>query len=161
MIKILVVSDIHYPDRITKIPDIKEIAKDCDGIICLGDYTKREVLDYLKSIAKNFFGIYGNMDEDKVKNELTRVLYFSIENIKIGLFHGNGGPSGIEERVRKELGDRVDAYIFGHTHKQACHYIFEKFYFNPGALSGPDATYGYLFVEQNNIWGEIHRLTGK
>ncbi len=161
MIKILVVSDIHYPDRIMKMPDLKDIAKDCDAIISLGDYTKKEVLDYLRGIAKNFFGVYGNMDEEEIKKELTRVLYFNIENIRIGLFHGNGGLSGIEERVRKELGDRVDAYIFGHTHKQFCRYIFEKFYFNPGALSGHEATYGYLFVQQNNIWGEIHSLTGK
>lgn len=72
MTKILVISDIHYPDRIVNFPDISDAYEGCDGIIGIGDYTSVEILDYLKSLTRNFFGVCGNMDSEKIKEILPK-----------------------------------------------------------------------------------------
>lgn len=152
---ILVVSDIHYPDRISKIPDLSLYIKDVDAIFALGDFTSFDVLKYLDSFGKAVYSVYGNMDEMFIKSHLRDKFMLEIEGVSIALTHGNGGPSGIEERVSKMFNKKFDAYIFGHTHQSLNEYVDDVLFFNPGAISHITPSLGFLYVENKNVWGKI------
>ncbi|MGB9832526.1 MAG: metallophosphoesterase family protein [Caldisericum exile] len=155
MIKILVVSDIHYPDRVSVIPDLSKFAIDVNAIFALGDFTSFDVLNYLNSLKKIVYAVYGNMDEPLLKEHLREKISIEIEGLKVCLTHGNGGPKGIEERIRATFEARCNAFVFGHTHQPMNKYIDETLYFNPGSLAIQNPSLGYLFVEDGNIWGDI------
>lgn len=158
MIKILVLSDIHFPDRLAELPNLTEIAAGSDAVFCLGDFTTVEVVSYLKSLTKNFVGVRGNMDEHQVRQSLPEKMILTYGGVKIGITHGKGPPFGIQERVKKIIGKDVDAYLFGHSHEAFNSYIDEKLFFNPGAISSRERTYGYIYIEQGSIWGEIRKI---
>ncbi len=154
----MAVSDIHYPNRRTDIPDLKEYAKDASLIFGLGDFITEEVIQYLRSFGKPFVGVYGNKDNDNIKETLPKTTTLKIDGIRVGLYHGNGGPQGIENRVKKAFGKkRLDAYIFGHSHIAVNRHINNAFYFNPGTLSGMRQTIGFIYIDFKNVWGEIKK----
>ena len=157
IIKILVVSDIHYPDRISNIPDLSEYAENVNLIFATGDFTNIKVLEHLKSFNVPVVAVYGNMDSLTLKQSLSETYIIKIEGLKIGLYHGNGPPNRIEQRVKNSFKKKLDAYIFGHSHKPMNKNIDGAFYFNSGALSGRVPTLGFLYVDFGNIWGEIKK----
>ncbi len=159
MIKILVVSDIHFPDRRETIPELSEYVKDVNLIFALGDFTAKEVLKYLQSFHIPVAAVHGNMDEQSLKMSLPKTHIVKIEGLKIGLFHGNGGPSGIEHRVKNAFKRELDAYVFGHSHKTTNKIINGSLYFNPGTLCGNIQTIGFLYIDFGNIWGKIQRFS--
>ncbi len=156
MIKILVVSDIHYPIRRLELPNLERYVSKADMILGLGDFVDIQVVSYLKSFGKPFAGVHGNMDFDDVKRSLPETFVLNVGGINIGLYHGNGGPKGIEKRVFSKFnGKNIDAYLFGHSHKPVNRYIDGKFYFNPGTLCGARQTLGFVYIDFDNIRGEI------
>ncbi|BAL81056.1 metallophosphoesterase family protein [Caldisericum exile] len=155
MIKILVVSDIHYPDRISVIPDLSAFVRDVDAIFALGDFTSIDVLNYLNSFKKAVYAVFGNMDELIIREHLKDKIMVNIGGLKVCLTHGSGGPKGIEERIRASFETKCDAYVFGHTHQPMNRYIDEILLFNPGSLAIQNASLGYLYAEDKNIWGDI------
>jgi phosphoesterase, MJ0936 family len=155
MIKILVVSDIHFPDRISVIPDLSAYVKDVNAIFALGDFTSIEVLNYLNSFKKVVYAVFGNMDEPLIKEHLKDKISVEIGGLRVCLTHGSGGPKGIEERIKSSFEKHCDAYVFGHTHQPMNKYINESLFFNPGSLAIQMPSLGFLFVEDGNIWGDI------
>lgn len=160
MIKILVVSDIHFPDRRDTIPDLSEYINDIDLIFALGDFTTFEVLNYLKGFGTPVSAVHGNMDEQLLKRNLPETHTVKIDGVKIGLFHGNGGPSGIEKRVRSKFKNELDAYLFGHSHRAMNKIINGSLFFNPGTLCGNNKTIGILYIDFGNVWGKIIKFDG-
>lgn len=141
------------------IPDLSFYINKVDIIFALGDFTSIEVLNYLKSFKKSVFAVYGNVDDSSVKAYLPETLIVNVNNLKIGLYHGRGMPIGIEKRVESAFSENLNAYIFGHTHMPVNKFINEKLFFNPGTASGIKSTIGILYIDFNNIWGEILRLS--
>jgi putative phosphoesterase len=150
-----VVSDIHMPDRIDKIPDIGEYINSSELIFALGDFTTLAVWEYLKGFRKPIYAVYGNMDEAKLKGLLPSKREIEIDGIKIGLTHGTGTPINIEKRVSAEFEKSLNAYVFGHSHIALNKVINGSLYFNPGALSYIEHSFGFLYIEQKKIWGEL------
>lgn len=120
-----------------------------------GDFITSEVLEYLNSFGKEVHAVFGNMDEPLLKETLPETLELKIEGLKIGIYHGNGPPQGIEERVKAKFKDIMDAYIFGHTHYPISEVIEHSLYFNPGTVTGYKASLGFLYIEFKKIYGEI------
>ncbi len=61
--KIGVFGDTHIPDRADKIrEDIKKALYECDLILCTGDLTGEEVVDFIKASGKKYKIVRGNMD---------------------------------------------------------------------------------------------------
>ncbi|MGB9695416.1 MAG: metallophosphoesterase family protein [Caldisericaceae bacterium] len=150
-----VVSDIHCPDRISAVPDIGEYILSSDVVFALGDFTRASVLEHIRGFGRQVYAVNGNMDEAKLKLELPSKRIVEIEGFKIGLTHGVGAPLGIDKRVASSFDRKLDAYVFGHSHISVNRTIEGSLYFNPGALSAREPSFGFLYVEQKNIWGEI------
>jgi hypothetical protein len=130
-VKIGVLSDTHisgYNENLKKI--INEHFSDVDLIFHAGDLVDLCVLDLFGD--KEVRAVCGNMDNQRVKQELPEQLLMDINGFKIGLIHGWGSPEGMERKLADKLG-KIDCIVFGHTHYPVNKRIDGVYFFNPGS----------------------------
>ena len=150
--RIGVVSDTHVTS-FAEVPDRILVAlAEVDLIIHAGDFVTKDVFDGLKRLGE-VKAVWGNMDSNELKRILPEKELLLIEEKRIGITHGSGGPYGIEDRVSRMFKD-VDVIIYGHSH-QAKNEIKEGIlFFNPG---GARNSFGILTVGKE-VKGEIVNL---
>ena len=128
----LVVGDIHFPDRSKQFPSFLPKS---DVVAGTGDYTNHTALFEVASLAPVFIGVVGNSDRSIPLPERTSFIY---RNVLFGLFHGHGiHPRGDLEQlyaVAKELG--VEVLLTGHTHKLGVIQYKDVIIANPGSATG-------------------------
>ena len=131
MIKIGLISDTHsYLDS-----KVFEYFKEVDEIWHLGDVGDVKVLEDLRAF-KIVRGVYGNIDDEKIKNELPLDNRFILEDFDIWLTHIGGYPGAYSSRVRQILNIKPpDIFICGHSHilKVMRDTKYNMMCFNPGA----------------------------
>lgn len=130
-VKIGVLSDTHisgFDKNLKKIID--EHFSDVDLIFHAGDLIDLSVLELFGE--KEVRAVCGNMDSQRVKQDLPEQLLMDINGFKIGLIHGWGGPSGMERKLLDKLG-KLDCIVFGHTHYPVNRTIDGVYFFNPGS----------------------------
>jgi len=132
--KIGVISDTHLRRVTGEIKAIYEhYLADKDLILHAGDIVSMEIVDFLGS--KDFLGVHGNMDPPEVRELLPRKRVIEVGSCRVGLIHGGGPSSGLEDRVWGEF-QRVDAIVYGHSHRAANHLREGVLFFNPGTATG-------------------------
>jgi putative phosphoesterase len=96
--------------------------KDCDEVWHAGDFGEG-VLESLKSFAKGmpsgkmFKGVYGNIDDQKIRHEFPEQLVFNCEQVKVMMRHIGGSPPNYNPETRKELSiHKPQLFISGHSH---------------------------------------------
>ncbi|MBW2989561.1 metallophosphatase family protein [Candidatus Woesearchaeota archaeon] len=154
-----VISDTHIPAMAEKIPEkVFEIFKGADLILHAGDLVEPRVVEELKKIAP-VVAVKGNMDKfDDGFPE--KVVILINGRFKIGLFHGEGSPLELEERIITYFKD-VDCIVFGHSHHMFNEIREGVLLFNPG--SACDTTFtdinsiGILHINEK-IRGEIFKI---
>ena len=156
--KIGVVSDTHS----RPIPQqMLDEFKDVDLIVHAGDFCSMEDLKKFQKI-KPVKAVYGNMDEHKLCDLLPERDIFSWSNFKIGLYHGRGAAHQILDSVQKKFQDeKVDAVVFGHSHKTFNDELNGVLYFNPGSpndMCAPYCSYGTLEVKDGKLVGKIVKV---
>lgn len=129
--KILLLSDTHsyIDDRIL------EYAKNADEIWHAGDFGNLEVIDELKKVGK-LRGVFGNIDDAKIKAEFPEINIFECEKVKIFMIHIGGYPNKYAPKVRQKLKDeKPQIFISGHSHILKVMYDkeLEILHLNPGA----------------------------
>lgn len=151
-----VISDTHLTeidDRIVNLYD--RYLSHCDLVIHAGDIVNDEVLSIIK---KPTYAVKGNMD---VFSTLPIKRTIEILNKKIGIIHGYGAPSGIEERILKEFND-VHCIVYGHTHMPKSEIRDGVLLFNPGSPFdkrwAEKNSVGYLEITEESIKGIIKEL---
>ena len=150
--KIAVLSDTHVLS-FTEIPEkTREALSKVDLILHCGDFVARDVLEGLKRI-NDVRAVCGNMDSNELKKILPEKEVFIAGTKKIGIIHGWGAPSGIEDRVRRMF-DRLDVIIYGHSHVPQNKVIDGTLFFNPGRCQ---KCYGLLTIN-DRIETEIVNL---
>jgi putative phosphoesterase len=131
MKKIGLLSDTHsYLD-----PKIWKYFSEVDEIWHAGDVGSLDVIDQIKE-KKPLRGVYGNIDDNKMRQELPLDDIFEIEGIKVYITHIGGYPGTIKPRVKKVIKEtNPDLYICGHSH--ICKVMkdpeFNLIHMNPGA----------------------------
>lgn len=131
--KLGVISDTHISDRYEDIPArVARALKKVDLIVHAGDFTSLEYYRQLKSI-KPLLAVLGNIDTSQLNGILKEKETVILENYKIGVTHGTGGPEAVFENVKKIFNGSYDLVIFGHTHRPLCEKIGKTIYFNPGS----------------------------
>ena len=132
MRKILLLSDTHgYLDE-----KIIKYANSVDEIWHAGDVCDITIIDKLKQI-KPFKGVYGNIDDHKIRKELPVDSKFYCEDTYVWITHIGGYPSRYKKRVNDLLKTKnIDLLIFGHSH--ILKIIYDKknelLHINPGAI---------------------------
>ncbi len=86
-------------------------------ILHAGDFVITDVVDALEEIAPTF-GVLGNMDPFGQSERFPRRRIVEAGGFRIGLTHGDGAPKGLMERVQTHFpAEKLDAIVFGHSHK--------------------------------------------
>ena len=129
--KILLLSDTHsyIDDRIL------EYAKNADEIWHAGDFGNLEVIDELKKVGK-LRGVFGNIDDAKIRAEFPEIAIFECEKVKIFMIHIGGYPHKYAPRVKEKLKEeKPQIFISGHSHILKVMYDkeLEILHLNPGA----------------------------
>jgi putative phosphoesterase len=130
MTRIGLISDTHsFLDE-----KVLEYFKDCDEVWHAGDFGDG-VIDKLKDI-KSIKGVYGNIDDQKIRHEFPEQLVFNCEQVKVMMRHIGGSPPNYNPETRKELAiHKPQLFISGHSHILKVIYDdkIKCLHINPGA----------------------------
>ena len=149
--RIAVLADTHVNILEDLSKKIIDALSTVDLIIHAGDFTDVQLLKELKGL-RTVKAVQGNMDSRELKVMLPAKEIVEIENKRIGITHGSGGPGGIEERVRKVFeSDRIDIIVYGHSHQSQNKVLEDVFLFNPGKATD---SFGILTID-GGVKGEI------
>lgn len=153
--KIVVISDTHLPERADRLPaKLLEEIKSADMLVHAGDFVSPELFKELKSLCKNVKAVWGNMDPQEIREELTQKEIFKVGNFKIGLYHGCGAPSSMVDTLSAEFkNDKPDIIIFGHSHSAMNEKRAGILFFNPGSptdkVFAAANTYGIIEINDS------------
>jgi putative phosphoesterase len=157
--KIIVISDTHS----AVLPKVLQQAiSGAELVIHAGDLCDMGVLESLKG-AKDVKAVYGNMDGPELRKVLPRSMVISCDSARIGVFHGEGDPAHLLERVKGLFKDQaLSAVVFGHSHEPMNAVIDGVLYFNPGSptdsVRSPYLSYGILEVKGGQVKGRIVKI---
>lgn len=110
--QVLILSDNHgfYSDELDS-----HIAA-CDEIWHAGDIGSLESLAGFQK-GKIFRAVYGNIDDNEVRQAFSESLVFETEGLKILMTHIGGYPGKYPGRIKKWIVDeKADIFICGHSH---------------------------------------------
>ncbi len=109
--------------------------KNCDEIWHAGDFGSMEIAEKIGAY-KPLRGVFGNIDDAKIRYNYPEQLIFNCEEIKVMIRHIGGYPPKYNLETRKEIAiHQPQLFISGHSHilkimyddKQRCLHM------NPGA----------------------------
>ena len=112
MKRILLLSDTHsyMDDRILK------YAEDADEIWHAGDFGNLQVIEALEQL-KPLRGVYGNIDDAKIRTIFPEVSSFMCEEVKVLIIHIGGYPGKYSPLAKKEIeAHKPQLFISGHSH---------------------------------------------
>lgn len=131
MTKILLLSDTHsYIDK-----RILTYAKEADEVWHAGDFGSMNVIEELEKITI-LRGVYGNIDDAKVRAEFPEKLRFTCEEVEVLMIHIGGYPNKYSPLTKQELEKKKpQLFISGHSHILKVMYDKknELLHLNPGA----------------------------
>ncbi len=155
---IAIISDIH--DNLANLEKCLNWCKNnkITKIICPGDITNSETLNYLSNnFSGEIFLVSGNAElyEESELKEYKNINYggdtfvFKIANLNIGLCHQ---PEKIAKTL-KQSSEKLDFIFYGHTHKPWLEKRGDTNIINPGNLAGvfQEATFAYLDTETKTL----------
>lgn len=132
MIKILLLSDTHsYMDN-----DILKYVKQADEVWHAGDIGDLKVTDAIKAL-KPLKGVYGNIDDAKVRLEFPEHNRFMCEAVDVWITHIGGYPPKYNSRVYEGIKTNPPRlFICGHSHilKVMPDKKLNLIHMNPGAV---------------------------
>ena len=146
------ISDTHIPTRYKQLPkSVLSTFEEVDLILHAGDLVSLSVADTLKTIAP-LKAVHGNMCKWQVKNTFPEKLMIEVENLKIGLTHGSGGPSGYTNRLlQKFIDEKPDIIVSGHTHQPKAELVNGIMMLNPGSPTDSRNTVILLIVDRSTF----------
>ena len=116
--KVIVISDTHAQSLKELPPQLEKILTEGDLVIHCGDFTSKGILEEIKSQAREFIGVCGNMDPFDITQELPDEESLELEGKKVAITHPSwgGSPFRLGERLMKKF-PQADIILFGHTHR--------------------------------------------
>jgi putative phosphoesterase len=116
-------------------PKIYEFFKNCDEIWHAGDFGNMETADHLAAV-KPLRGVYGNIDDQKIRTVYKRHLKFRIEKVTVWMTHIGGYPGHYDKSAKPWIFENPPIlFISGHSH--ILKVIYDKkigtLHINPGA----------------------------
>ncbi len=148
--KIGVISDTHIGEDLNKLNAFLDIHMvDIDMLIHAGDYKSIDVIQTLKDY-KRFVGVWGNVDNDDIRECINEKEIIEIEDYRIGIFHGHGSKKTTIDRVYDAFdGENVDIIIFGHSHQPIIKTKNGILMLNPGSPTSKrkERWFSYIVLE--------------
>ncbi|KAH8770179.1 Vacuolar protein sorting-associated protein 29 [Diaporthe eres] len=139
---ILVIGDLHIPDRALDIPPkFKKLLAPgkISQSLCLGNLTDKPTYEYLRSISPDLKIVKGRFDVEATSLPLTQVVAHG--GLRIGFLEGFTLVSSEPDLLLAEANKLdVDVLCWGGTHKFECFEYMDKFFVNPGSATGAFST---------------------
>ncbi|KAM7190535.1 putative vacuolar protein sorting-associated protein [Rhypophila sp. PSN 637] len=139
---ILVIGDLHIPDRALDIPaKFKKLLAPgkIAQTLCLGNLTDKATYEYLRTMAPDLKIVRGRMDVEATSLPLTQVVTHG--SVRIGFLEGFTLVSSEPDLLLAEANKLdVDVLCWGGTHKFECFEYMDKFFVNPGSATGAFTT---------------------
>ena len=112
MTRIGLISDTHgYLDEA-----VFKHFETCDEVWHAGDFGDISLANSLKE-KKELKGVFGNIDNQAIRNEFSEQLVFMCEEVKVMIRHIGGSPPKYNPETRKELLlHQPQLFISGHSH---------------------------------------------
>lgn len=163
--------DLHIPHRSSSVPaKFKKllVPGKIQHILCTGNLCTKESFDYLKTLASDIHVVRGDFDENMSYPELKVV---TVGQFRIGLCHGHQVVPWDDTEslalIQRQLD--VDILITGHTHKFQAFEHEEKFYINPGSITGAYSpldskvapSFVLLDIQQSTVIAYVYQLIGE
>ncbi|UKZ64360.1 uncharacterized protein TrAtP1_005576 [Trichoderma atroviride] len=146
---ILVIGDLHIPDRALDIPAKfkKLLAPGKIGqTLCLGNLTDKHTYEYLRSVSPDLKIVKGRTDVEATSLPLTQVVTHG--GIRIGFLEGFTLVSTEPDLLLAEANRLdVDVLCWGGTHRFDAFEYMDKFFVNPGSATGAFVTGASLEAE--------------
>ncbi|MFO8052668.1 MAG: metallophosphoesterase family protein [Candidatus Omnitrophota bacterium] len=163
--RILVISDTHTTEPNKNLfSELDKEIKISDCCIHAGDFTTYSIYEELSKRIKTY-AVAGNMDDDLIVQKLPKKEVFNISDFTFALIHGSGTPSTIEQYIRyqfQENFEKIDIFVYGHSHQAADHKINNKIYFNPGSIGDTittsERTYGVIEIKNGALNRSIKKI---
>lgn len=155
------ISDTHIPDRANKLPEkVIDTFKGVDLILHSGDITDLTVIKKLEKISPTI-AVKGNMDRyNDLELPISKII--KIENVKIGLIHGEVYPKGDLQQLfylARQLD--VNILVSGHTHIASIDSIEDVLLVNPGSPTNPrlsDPSVMLMEINEGNVNLEVVKI---
>lgn len=142
---ILVIGDLHIPDRALDIPPkFKKLLSPgkIGQTLCLGNLTDRHTYEYLRSIAPDLKIVKGRFDVEATSLPLSQVVTHG--SLRVGFVEGFTLVSTEPDLLLAEAHKLdVDVLCYGGTHRFDAFEYMDKFFVNPGSATGAMTT-GWL-----------------
>lgn len=159
MKKIIILSDTHISGRARQLPQILlDACEDAEGIIHAGDWQTLDVFFELSAYAETV-GVAGNVDPWEIVDRFGRKRILTVDNLKIGIVHGDGFGKTTEERAWDAFANEgVDLIIFGHSHIPVIKQREGITLFNPGSPTDKrrQEQYSFGILEIGEQWQLKH-----
>ena len=132
MKKIILISDTHHSLDKRLFHHLEK----ADEIWHAGDIGDLSVTDKLKDFA-SLKAVWGNIDNNTIRNEFKETLYFKCEEVSIMITHIGGYPGKYNKKIRPIIEQKKpDIFISGHSHILKVMYDKKNdlLHMNPGAI---------------------------
>ncbi|KAG8675678.1 Vacuolar protein sorting-associated protein 29 [Fusarium poae] len=135
---ILVIGDLHIPDRALDIPaKFKKLLSPgkISQTLCLGNLTDKHTYEYLRSVSPDLKIVRGRYDVEATSLPLTQVVTHG--SLRIGFLEGFTLVSNEPDLLLAEANKLdVDVLCWGGTHRFDAFEYMDKFFVNPGSATG-------------------------
>jgi uncharacterized protein len=158
MTTIGVVSDTHMPRFGRALPRALKRglrAAKVERILHLGDLTDLLAVPLFEAIAP-FDAVAGNNDGDAIRERFGRRKIIQVEDVRIGMVHGDGKRGTTLGRAVEAFADeQVDVILFGHSHRPHVGSQGGVLVVNPGSPTdkrlNPAYSYAILTVDGGRV----------
>jgi len=139
MVLILVVGDLHIPNRAASVPEAFKkmlVPGRVQTVLCTGNLCVKEMYEYFKTLTADVHCVKGEYDD--WNKDLPDTDVIEIEDVKFGLIHGHQVvPWGDKDSLamwQRKLD--VDILLYGHTHITKTFEFDGHLFVNPGTMTG-------------------------
>jgi hypothetical protein len=119
VIRVGVVSDTHFPRFGRALPRALVRGLQRAGvtrIVHCGDFTDLLAVPLFEAIAP-LDAVAGNNDGDEIRARFGRRKILTIEDVRVGMVHGDGRRGTTHGRAREAFADeQVEVILYGHSH---------------------------------------------
>jgi putative phosphoesterase len=153
-----IVSDTHLPRFGRALPRALVAGLQqagVDGILHCGDMTDLLAIELFAAIAP-VDAVAGNNDGDDIRKRFGRKKILTIEDVRIGMVHGDKGAHAAPHNAFQAFADdRVDVICFGHSHRPLHEQRDGRLMLNPGSPTdkrmNPRYSYATLRVDAGRV----------
>lgn len=129
----------------------------CDEVWHAGDFGSLDVIEQLQAF-KPLRGVYGNIDDNPIRQQFPEDLYFTCEGVNVFMRHIAGYPGRYAPGVKQKIKDtQSQLFISGHSHILKVMYddTLQCLHINPGAAGNQGwhkmKTLVRLVIDGNNM----------